>query len=255
MLDTDAGPREPGRTFSRVGRASVGSRSPKGGVFLFEDDDALAEEVVAAFAQDGLHVTVLAEASALRAALRDQLIAVLILDRMVWGCDSLDLLAESRAAGDRTPVLVVSSLSTVDDRIRGLKAGGDDYLVKPFAMGELIARVAALRRRADAGSSAVLTVGPLTMDLIARKVTLEGLVVSLLPREFALLEYLMRHAGEVVTRAMLLEDVWHYRLTTHTNVVDVHVGNLRHKIEVNGTPRLIASVRGLGFKLIAGNEA
>ena len=231
----------------------VDDQGASDGIFLYEDDDALAAEVVAAFARDRQVVSLLADETALLAALRERRVAVLILDRLVWGRDSLDLLAEMRAVGDRTPVLVVSSLATVDDRIRGLKAGGDDYLVKPFAMGELIARVAALRRRSRAEPRARLAVGPLVMDLIARTVSRDGEAITLLPREFALLEYLMRHAGTVVTRAMLLEDVWHYRLTTHTNVVDVHVGNLRRKIEVEGEPRLIASVRGLGFRLAAGN--
>lgn len=225
-----------------------------GGFYLYEDDDALAGEMAAAFAREGQDLVALADEPALRIALRERRVAVLILDRMVWGCDSLDLLAEMRANGDTTPVLVVSSLASVDDRIRGLKAGGDDYLVKPFAMGELIARVEALRRRARVEPRTTLAVGPLVMDLIARTVTREGRAIALLPREFALLEYMMRHADMVVTRAMLLEDVWHYRLTTHTNVVDVHVGNLRRKIEGEGEPRLIASVRGLGFRLEAGER-
>lgn len=223
-----------------------------GGIFLYEDDDALAGEIVGAFARERQAVARLVDEDALLATLRADGVAVLILDRLVWGRDSLDLLAGLRANGDKTPVLVVSSLASVDDRIRGLKAGGDDYLVKPFAMGELIARVEALRRRAGSEPCTTLAAGPLVMDLIARIVTREGRIIALLPREFALLEYLMRHAGTVVTRAMLLEDVWHYRLTTHTNVVDVHVGNLRRKIEVEGGPRLIASVRGLGFRLEAG---
>ncbi len=223
-----------------------------GGIFLYEDDDALAGEIVAAFAQERQAVARLVDEDALLAMLLAGGAAVLILDRLVWGRDSLDLLAGMRANGDKTPVLVVSSLVSVDDRIRGLKAGGDDYLVKPFAMGELIARVEALRRRAGSEPRSKLAAGPLVMDLIARTVTREGRIIALLPREFALLEYLMRHAGTVVTRAMLLEDVWHYRLTTHTNVVDVHVGNLRRKIEAEGGPRLIASVRGLGFRLEVG---
>ncbi len=226
----------------------------EGGIFLYEDDDALAGEMAAAFAREGQALVATVDEPALRIALEERRVAVLILDRLVWGRDSLDLLAEMRANGDTTPVLVVSSLASVDDRIRGLKAGGDDYLVKPFAMGELIARVEALRRRARPEPRSTLAVGPLVMDLIARTVSREGRAIALLPREFALLEYMMRHAGMVVTRAMLLEDVWHYRLTTHTNVVDVHVGNLRRKIEVEGEPRLIASVRGLGFRLEAGGR-
>jgi two-component system OmpR family response regulator len=149
---------------------------------------------------------------------------------------------------------VISSLSTVDDRILGLKAGGDDYLTKPFAMGELIARVEALLRRAKPERATTLSVGPLVVDLISRSVRRGDRDIVLLPREFSLLEYLMRHAGLSVTRAMLLEDVWNYRASTQTNVVDVHVGNLRRKIDADGEPRLIESVRGIGFRLRDGND-
>ncbi len=221
-------------------------------LLLYEDDDALAGEIALAFAGEGQCVERIVDEAALRARLA-QGAGALILDRLVGGRDAIVLLAERRDAGDGTPVLVISSLAAVDDRIRGLKAGGDDYLVKPFAMGELVARVAALRRRAAArpGEAAVgvLVTGPLRMDLIARTVSRDGRPVPLLPREFTLLHYLMRHAGLVVTRAMLLENVWRVHATTHTNVVDVHIGNLRRKIEENGEARLIESVRGLGFVL------
>lgn len=224
------------------------------GILLYEDDDALAFEIVASFADQHLEVKHLASEGALREALATRRVSALILDRMVERRDSLGLLADRRAAGDRTPVLVLSSLSTVDDRIRGLKAGGDDYLVKPFAMGELIARVEALRRRSGSEPGPSLSVGPLDIDLVARTARIAGAEIALLPREYALLEYLMRRAGLVVTRAMLLEDVWQFRLGTHTNAVDVHVGNLRRKLEARGAPRLIASVRGLGFRLSTGGE-
>lgn len=224
------------------------------GIFIYEDDEALASEIVNAFADEGSAVTHLATEEALRGALASQRISTLILDRMVGDRDSLDLLSERRTSGDLTPVLVLSSLATADERIRGLKAGGDDYLVKPFSMGELIARVEALRRRLRSGLGPSLRAGPLTMDLVSRMVKLDGREIALLPREFILLEYFMRHAGLTVTRSMLLEDVWRFRLATHTNVVDVHVGNLRRKIEAYGGPRLIASVRGLGFRLSTGEE-
>ena len=219
-------------------------------IYLYEDDRALAQEIILAFAEDGQSVELLPDADTLAARIKRGACA-LILDRMVGTHDSLDLLQRLRSGGDRMPVIVISSLSSVDDRVYGLKAGGDDYLVKPFAMSELIARVAALRRRAGTGSAPGLTVGPLEMDLIARTVRRGDRAISLPPREFSLLEYMMRHAGLVVTRAMLLEDVWHYRLSTQTNVVDVHVGNLRRKIEAEGESRLIRSVRGLGFVLAA----
>ena len=223
-------------------------------VILYEDDEALAEEIVAAFRDADDRVLHLRDAAALTRALGTGNVGAIILDRLVEGVDSLDWLADRRADGDRTPVVVISSLASVDERIRGLKAGGDDYLVKPFAMAELVARVAALRRRASAEPRINFSVGSLKIDLVTRSATRADRPIDLLPREFALLEYLMRHAGTVVTRAMLLEEVWHYRLTTHTNVVDVHVGNLRRKIEADGESRLITSVRGLGFRLDAVDE-
>lgn len=217
-------------------------------IYLYEDDEALAAEITLAFATDGSDVHRLPDEHALRTcALAGE--GVLVLDRMVGDRDSLDLLQGLRANGCRIPVLVISSLATVDDRIFGLKTGGDDYLVKPFAMGELIARVTALRRRATPRETVRLDVGRLSMDLLSRGVTLGGRKIDLLPREFSLLQYFMRHAGQVVTRTMLLEDVWHYRLSTQTNVVDVHVGNLRRKLEAPGGERLIDNVRGLGFRL------
>ena len=212
---------------------------------------ALAKEIILAFAAENQTVELVVDEPSLISNVTHGPSA-LILDRMVGNQDSLNLLAQLRDAGHRTPVLVISSLSSVDDRIYGLKSGGDDYLVKPFAMGELIARVAALRRRATPDTRASLVVGSLQVDLITRTVRRGERVVDLLPREFSLLEYMLRHAGQVVTRAMLLEDVWHYRLSTQTNVVDVHVGNLRRKIEAGGESRLITSVRGLGFRLDAG---
>ena len=218
-------------------------------VYLYEDDSALAGEIAAAFAEAGLGVERLPSENALRECARAGGDRVLVMDRLIDGHDSLDILAEMRAGGSRIPVVVISSLSSVDDRIHGLKAGGDDYLVKPFAMGELVARVEALHRRAVDDRSTRLSAGDLEMDLIARTVRRGAREIQLQPREFGLLEYLMRHAGQVVTRAMLLEDVWNYRAPVQTNVVDVHVGNLRRKIDADGEARLIVSVRGLGFKL------
>ena len=204
-----------------------------------------------AFSDEGLEVIRLVDDELLRETVRNWGVAALIMDRMVDGTDSLEILEDLRAAGDRMPVVVVSSLSSVDDRIKGLKAGGDDYLVKPFAMGELIARVQAVTRRAGDDRKIAVTAGPLHMDLIARTVSRDGRTLDLLPREFRLLEYLMRHANQIVTRAMLLEDVWHYKLATQTNVVDVHIGNLRRKVDAPQEPRLINSVRGVGFRLDA----
>jgi two-component system OmpR family response regulator len=178
----------------------------------------------------------------------------IILDRMLpGGIDGLGIIEALRKTGNRTPILILSALGEVDERIRGLRAGGDDYLAKPFAIGELLARLEALGRRGtSAPVETVLRVGDLEMDLLARKVVRGGKPVVLQPREFKLLEYLMRHAGQVVTRTMLLETVWDYHFDPQTNVIDVHVSKLRQKIDA-GFPRpLLHTVRGAGYKLDAG---
>ena len=225
--------------------------APQRCIILYEDDLALATEILAAFAEEGLPIEHARTEGDLKQAVGTGRASALIMDRMVGDIDSLTLLATLRATGDRIPVVVISSLASVDDRIRGLKAGGDDYLVKPFAMGELVARVEALCRRATDDRRISLSVGPLSMDLIEKSAQRGSRVLDLLPREFSLLEYLMRHANQVVTRAMLLEDVLHYNVATQTNVVDVHVGNLRRKVDAEGEDKLISSVRGLGFRLDA----
>jgi two-component system, OmpR family, response regulator len=154
-----------------------------------------------------------------------------------------------REEGNPTPVLVISALSSVDDRIRGLKAGGDDYLVKPFELRELTARVEALLRRIPDSRVTRLRAGPLEVDLVERSVRRGDRRIDLLPREFKLLEYFMRRPNQIVTRAMLLEDVWNYKFLPQTNVVDVHISNLRRKIDAGGEARLIVNVRAAGFKL------
>jgi two-component system OmpR family response regulator len=168
---------------------------------------------------------------------------------MLHGEDSLTIIETLREEGNSTPVLVISALSSVDDRIRGLKAGGDDYLVKPFELRELTARVEALSRRAGDARATRLRVGPLEMDLVERTVRRGDRPVDLLPREFKLLEYFMRRPNQVITRAMFLEDVWNFKFLPQTNVVDVHISNLRRKIDQGGEPRLIVNVRAAGFKL------
>ncbi|SFK61386.1 two-component system, OmpR family, response regulator [Methylocapsa palsarum] len=175
--------------------------------------------------------------------------ALLIVDRMLSGSDSLSMVEALREEGIRSPVLFVSGLAAVDERIRGLKAGGDDYLTKPFAMGELAARVEALLRRSNEAPATLLRVGPLEIDLIARSARRGDRTLDLLPTEFKLLEYFMRYSGQTITRKMVLEDLWHYRSLPQTNLVDVHVGNLRRKMDVGGQPSLIRSVRGVGFML------
>ena len=179
-----------------------------------------------------------------------------VVDRMLPGLDGLSIVRSLRAANRSTPVLVLSALGEVDDRVEGLRAGGDDYLVKPFALAELSARLEALVRRriAGAGASAPVTrleVADLEMDLLARAVKRGGHGIELKPREFRLLEYLMRHAGQVVTRTMLLEAVWDYHFDPQTNVIDVHVSRLRRKIDREFGPPLIHTVRGAGYMIRA----
>ena len=178
---------------------------------------------------------------------------VIIMDRMLPGdIDGLAIIEALRKSGKRTPILILSALSEVDERIRGLRAGGDDYLTKPFAFGELLARVDALARRAQGESAQTrLEVADLRVDLLTRKVTRGNRGIVLQPREFKLLEYLMRHVDQVVTRTMLLENVWEYRFDPQTNVVDVHISNLRQKIEGGSQKPLMRTVRGAGYMMTA----
>jgi two-component system OmpR family response regulator len=176
----------------------------------------------------------------------------LIVDRMLPAMDGLALVAALRTAEVRTPVLILSALGAVDDRVKGLRAGGDDYLAKPFAFAELLARIEALLRRGSGGATTTrLKVGDLEMDLLARSVRRGTQEIELLPREFRLLEFLMRHAGQVVTRTMLLENVWDYHFDPQTNVIDVHVSRLRQKIGKGFSRPLLHTVRGAGYSLRA----
>ena len=176
----------------------------------------------------------------------------LIVDRMLPGIDGLALIRTLRASDNRTPVLILSALGEVDDRVKGLKAGGDDYLVKPFAFSELQARLEALVRRSQAGGDApatVLRVADLELDLLRRETRRGTQMIDLQPREFQLLEFLMRHAGQVVTRTMLLEGVWDYHFDPQTNVIDVHISRLRSKIDRGFDRPLLHTVRGAGYRL------
>lgn len=177
----------------------------------------------------------------------------LIVDRMLPGLDGLTLIKSLREQQITAPVLILSALGQVNDRVRGLKAGGDDYLIKPFAFSELLARLEALARRggADDRVATRLKVADLEMDLLARIVRRGGRQIDLQPREFRLLEYLMRHAGHVVTRTMLLEGVWDYHFDPQTNVIDVHVSRLRGKIDKGFSAPLLHTVRGAGYTLRA----
>ena len=177
---------------------------------------------------------------------------LIILDRMLPSIDGLTLLGTLRAAEIRTPALILSALGSVDDRVKGLRAGGDDYLVKPFAFSELLARLEALLRRGNGPAMATkLRVADLELDLLTRTVRRGGKPIEVLPREFRLLEYLMRNAGHVVTRTMLLEHVWDYHFDPQTNVIDVHVSRLRQKIDKTFETPLLHTVRGAGYCLRA----
>ena len=192
----------------------------------------------AANGTDGLHLAMTGEYDAL------------IVDRMLPGLDGLGLIAAYRAAGRATPVLILSARGEVDDRVTGLKAGGDDYLTKPYAFSELLARIEALTRRMQTrDSSDTLAVADLVLDRVRHKVTRRDQPILLQPREFRLLDYLMRHAGQVVTRTMLLEQVWGYHFDPQTNVIDVHISRLRSKIDRDFDTPLLHTVRGAGYVL------
>ncbi len=175
---------------------------------------------------------------------------VQIVDRMMPGMDGLSVIEEMRKQNIHTPVLILSALGEVDDRVDGLRAGGDDYLVKPYAFSELLARLQALTRRSqNEQQDTVLQVADLKLDQIKRQVTRGDTEIQLQPREFTLLEYLMRHAGQVVTRTMLLENVWDYHFDPQTNVIDVHISRLRRKIDRDFNPPLLHTIRGAGYSL------
>jgi two-component system OmpR family response regulator len=173
------------------------------------------------------------------------------MDRMLpGGVEGLAIVDALRKTGNKTPILILSSLGEVDDRIRGLRAGGDDYLAKPFAFGELVARLDALVRRSHAvAPETILAVGDLRVNLLTRAVTRAGKSIQLQPREFKLLEFLVRHAEQAVTRTMLLENVWDYHFDPRTNVIDTHISKLRQKIDAGFDAPLLHTVRGVGYKL------
>ena len=174
--------------------------------------------------------------------------AVMTIDRMLPGVDGLSIIRKLRESGNDTPALIVSALGEVDDRVRGLRGGGDDYLVKPFAFAELLARIEALARRSTTvAKETVLRVGDLELDLIARTANRAGQEIELLPREFQVLEYLVRNAGQVVPRAMLLQHVWNLNFDPTTNIIDVYVGRVRRKVDNHRSYPLIHTVRGVGF--------
>jgi two-component system OmpR family response regulator len=222
-------------------------------LLLVEDDRDAAEYLRKAFKEAG-HVADLAGDGEEGLALAlDGKYDVMIVDRMLPQRDGLSLVSELRGRGHTTPVLILSALGQVDDRVQGLRAGGDDYLPKPYAFTELLARVEALSRRgAPQAAETVYKVADLELDRLSHSVTRGGKEIVLQPREFRLLEYLMRHAGQVVTRTMLLENVWDYHFDPQTNVIDVHVSRLRAKIDKGFEVPLIHTVRGAGYMVRAG---
>jgi len=218
-------------------------------ILVIEDDSEAAAYLVKGLTESG-HRVDLAEhgRTGLDIARRESFDAMIV-DRMLPGLDGLSIIAALRAAKNQTPVLVLSALSDVEERVKGLRSGCDDYLSKPFAFSELLARLEALTRRASAETK--LEVGDLEMDLLARTVTRAEQPIELLPREFRLLEYLMRNAGHIVTRTMLLEKVWDHHFDPQTNVIDVHVSRLRQKIDRGFDKPLLQTVRGSGYTLKA----
>jgi len=221
-------------------------------ILLMEDDSATASEIALELQDRGFVVKVADNGRDALSRARCGRWSAFIIDRMLPELDGLSIVRTLRAEGVRTPALVLSALSDVSERIAGLRAGGDDYLVKPFALGELSARVEALIRRPAAGETATtLRQGPLLLDLVARSARRDGRDLELLGREFQILEYLMRRAGLVVTRKMLLEDIFGYRFELKTNLLDVHIGRLRRKLDQPDDEPLLKTVRGEGFMLVS----
>jgi two-component system, OmpR family, response regulator len=219
-------------------------------MLVVEDDKKIASFVVNGLKQSGFAVDHCADGESGLEMAQTVPYDAAVIDIMLPKLDGLALVQALRRDGKTLPVLILSAKATVDDRVRGLQAGGDDYLVKPFAFSELLARVQALIRRAThATEPTKLSVADLSLDLITREVTRDGLRIELQPREFSLLEFLMRHAGRVVTKTMLLEHVWDYSFDPQTNVVDVLVHRVRSKVDKDFSPKLIHTIRGVGYVL------
>jgi len=219
-------------------------------VLLVEDDPAAADYLANALREASHVVDVLDDgARGLHRALHESYDA-LIVDRMLPSLDGLSLIESLRRKGHDTPVMIVSALGEVDERVRGLRAGGDDYLVKPYAFAELLARLEVLvQRRSGTPRETTLRLADLELDLLKRTVRRADQTIELKPREFQILEYLMRHKGQVVTRTMLLESVWDYHFDPQTNVIDVHMSRLRQKIDRGFDPPLLRTIRGAGYAL------
>ena len=219
-------------------------------ILVVEDDAEAATAMVRGLSEAGHEVTHAVDGAFGLLESQKGGYDVYVVDRMMPRLDGVGMVETVRKGGDQTPVLFLSALGEVEDRVTGLKAGADDYLVKPYAFAELIARVEALSRRRETGSvQTLLRVGELEMDLIGRTVHRQGKEIDLQPREFQLLEFMMRHAGQSVTRTMLLEKVWEYHFDPQTNVIDVHISRLRSKIDKGFDRAMLQTVRGAGYRL------
>lgn len=219
-------------------------------ILIVEDDDEAAKFLIKGFGESGHNPIHAADGDTGLHLAKTEQFDVLILDRMLPKLDGLSLLKQVRASGDNTPALILSALGAVDDRVEGLRSGSDDYLTKPYAFSELLARVEVLAKRTniDEGDTS-LSVGDLHLDRLTREVSRSGQKILLQPREFRLLTYLMQNAGTVVTRTMLLEKVWDYHFDPQTNVIDVHISRLRGKIDKDFDEPMLLTIRGAGYKL------
>lgn len=221
-------------------------------ILVIEDDAETAEQIAGSLLSNGYQVDLALDGSDGLSRAKTADYAVMTVDRMLPLIDGLSIIRQLREAGVATPALIISALGEVDDRVRGLRAGGDDYLVKPFALAELLARVEALARRSlTIAKETVMRVGDLELDLVTRVVTRRGQQIELLPREFQVLEYLVRNKGEVIPRTMLLQHVWDIHYDPTTNIIDVYVGRVRRKVDGQQDYPLIHTVRGVGFCLRA----
>ncbi len=224
-------------------------------ILIIEDDAAGAAYLAKGLGEAGFAVEIARDGRDGLFLASEGIFDAMVVDRMLPGLDGLAAIAAIRAAGIAAPALVLSALGTVDDRVAGLRAGADDYLTKPYAFAELLARIEALLRRDDRRGAqqapARLVVGDLEIDLLARSVTRQGRAIPLGAREFSLLEFLARNAGQVVTRTMMIEKIWNYHFDPGSNVVDVHIGRLRRKIEEGFGAPILHTVRGAGYKLAA----
>jgi len=218
-------------------------------ILLAEDDVTTASSVQEGLALHGITATHAADGLLALDWVQKETFDVLIIDRMMPKLDGLALISELRRAEIKTPILILSALGEVDDRVLGLRAGADDYLVKPFALDELIARLEVLVRRNQASDQSLLTCGPLRLDMLKREARRDDVVLDLMPREFSMLAYLLENAGQVVTRAMLLENIFQLQFDPQTNVIDVHMSRLRAKVDKDFSAALIKTVRGVGYKI------